>query len=97
MDNIELELLKQIVDLNKTPDGAYNIRKNGQGIERKITENVNIVTKEDKQGIDVFVKENTKFKFIGIFMLGMGIGEILIVAIVASIIVPMFDMYSLIA
>ena len=66
MDNIELELLKQIVDLNKTPDGAYNIRKNGQGIERKITENVNIVTKEDKQGIDVFVKENTKFEFIHI-------------------------------
>ncbi len=66
MNNIELELLKQIADINETPNGAYNIRKNGQGIERKITENVNIVTKEDKQGIDVFVKENTKCEFIHI-------------------------------
>ncbi len=66
MNNIDLELLKQIADINETPKGAYNIRKNGQGIERKITENVNIVTKEDKQGIDVFVKENTKYEFIHI-------------------------------
>ena len=66
MDNIELELLKQIADISETPNGAYNIRKNGQGVERKVTENVNIVTKEDKQGIDVFVKENTKFEFIHI-------------------------------
>ena len=66
MNSVELELLKQIADINETPNGAYNIRKNGQGIERKLTENVNIVTKEDKQGIDVFVKENTKFEFIHI-------------------------------
>ncbi|MBQ3146087.1 MAG: SufD family Fe-S cluster assembly protein [Clostridia bacterium] len=66
MDNIELELLKQIADINEAPNGAYNIRKNGQGIERKVTQNVNIVTKEDKQGIDVFVKENTKYEFIHI-------------------------------
>ena len=66
MNNIELELLKQIADINESPQGAYNIRKNGQGVERKVTENVNIVTKEDKQGIDVFVKENTKYEFIHI-------------------------------
>jgi len=66
MNSVELELLKQIADINETPNGAYNIRKNGQGVERKVTENVNIVTKEDKQGIDVFVKENTKYEFIHI-------------------------------
>ena len=66
MNNIELELLKQIADINEAPQGAYNIRKNGQGVERKVTENVNIVTKQDKQGIDVFVKENTKYEFIHI-------------------------------
>ena len=66
MDNVELELLKQIADLNETPQGAYNIRKNGQGIERQVTENVNIVTKADKSGIDIFVKENTKYEFIHI-------------------------------
>lgn len=66
MDNIDKELLKEIADMTDMPEGAYNIRKNGEGIERKITENVNIVTKEDKSGIDVIVKENTKNEFIHI-------------------------------
>lgn len=66
MDNIDKELLKKISDLEGTPKGAYNIRKNGKGIERQITENINIVTKTDKQGIDIFVKENTKFEFVHI-------------------------------
>ena len=46
--------------------GAYNIRKNGQGIERKTTENVNIITKKDKPGINIYVKDNTKFEYIHI-------------------------------
>ena len=65
MDKIEEALLTKIAD-SSTFEGAYNIRKNGQGIERKITENVNIVTKQDKSGIDIYVKENTKFEFIHI-------------------------------
>lgn len=66
MDNIDLELLKQIADISKTPNGAYNIRKNGQGIERQVTENINIVTKKDVSGIDIYVKENTKNEFVHI-------------------------------
>ena len=66
MDNVDIELLKEVADINGTPKGAYNIRKNGKGIERQITENINIVTKEDKSGIDIFVKENTKFEFVHI-------------------------------
>lgn len=66
MDNIDIELLKQISDINEKITGAYNIRKNGKGIERNITDNVNIVTKKDVSGIDIFVKENTKFEFIHI-------------------------------
>ncbi|MDO5555859.1 MAG: SufD family Fe-S cluster assembly protein [Clostridia bacterium] len=66
MDKVDLELLKQIADIQATPKGAYNIRKNGQGIERQVTENVNIITKQDKSGIDIHVKENTKFEFIHI-------------------------------
>ncbi len=66
MNNIDLELLKQITDITKTPEGAYNIRKNGEGIERQITENINIVSKTDKSGIDIFVKENTKNEFVHI-------------------------------
>ncbi len=67
MDNIDEELLKEISnELGEIRNGAYNIRKNGEGIERKITENINIVTKKDKSGIDIIVKENTKFEFVHI-------------------------------
>ena len=47
-------------NLHKIPQGAYNIRKNGQGIERNTTANIDIVTKKDKPGIDVIVKPGTK-------------------------------------
>ena len=60
MNNIEKNLLKEIADIEKTPMGAYNIRENGKGVERNVTENINILTKTDKQGIDIIIKENTK-------------------------------------
>lgn len=66
MDKMDEALLNEISNLDNLKNGAYNIRKNGQGIERKVTENVNIITKEDKSGIDIMVKENTKFEFIHI-------------------------------
>ena len=67
MNNIEQNLLKEITGVeNGEFSGAYNIRKNGQGIERKVSENTNIVTKEDVSGIDIYVKENTKFEYIHI-------------------------------
>jgi len=65
-DVVDNELLKKITDIDGELEGAYNIRKNGKGIERKVTENVNIVTKEDKSGIDIYVKENTKYESIHI-------------------------------
>ena len=67
MDKIDSELLKEIAGLEGSNfEGAYNIRKNGKGIERKVTENINIVTKQDVSGIDIHVKENTKFEFVHI-------------------------------
>ena len=60
MDNIEKNLLKEVADIEKTPMGAYNIRENGKGVERNVTENIDIITKTDKQGIDIIIKENTK-------------------------------------
>ena len=62
----EKELLKKITDKEEFTDGAYNIRKNGEGFVRKTTENVDIVSKKDKPGIDIIVKENTKNEFIHI-------------------------------
>ncbi len=66
INELDKELLKEVSNLENMPNGAYNIRKNGKGIERKVTENVNIITKTDKSGIDIYVKENTKFEFIHI-------------------------------
>ena len=60
MNNTELELLKIIADMDGTPDGAFNIRSNGGLAERKVTENIDIVTKTDKSGIDIIIKPNTK-------------------------------------
>ena len=66
IDAVDKSLLKEISDMDGTPTGAYNIRKNGKGVERQVTENINIVTKTDKPGIDIFVKENTKNEFVHI-------------------------------
>lgn len=66
INSVDKNLLNEVSNLDNMGKGAYNIRKNGEGIERKVTENVNIVTKTDKPGIDIYVKENTKFEFIHI-------------------------------
>lgn len=61
MDAIEKDLLMQIADLHGVPEGAYNLRENGQTQSRNTTANIDIVTKTDgKQGIDIFVKAGTK-------------------------------------
>lgn len=60
MNKIDKSLLNIISGINGKITGAYNIRKDGAGIDRKVTDNVNIVTKKDKPGIDIIVKENSK-------------------------------------
>lgn len=54
------KLLKTIADMDETPQGAYNIRVNGKGVERQSTDNVDIVSKADVDGIDIIVKPNVK-------------------------------------
>ena len=60
MATIDSRLLKEIADLEATPKGAYNIRKNGALDSRASTANIEIVSKEDKPGIDIFIKAGTK-------------------------------------
>lgn len=66
LNNVDEGVLGEITKLDELKKGAFNIRKNGKGIERAVTENVNIVTKTDKPGIDIYVKENTKFDIVHI-------------------------------
>lgn len=60
MNSIEKHILKEIANIETVPFGAYNIRENGKGISRNTTENIDIITKKDKPGIDIIIKENTK-------------------------------------
>lgn len=54
-------LLKTIADITgEEVEGAFNLRSNGCGVERRSSENIIITPKEDKPGIDITVKPNTK-------------------------------------
>ncbi len=56
---VDIDLLREIADLEGTPKGAYNIRKNGKLDSRASTANIEIVSKEDKSGIDIHIKDGT--------------------------------------
>ncbi len=60
LNAVDKKLLEEVAGLHEIPQGAYNIRKNGEGISRNTTANINIVTKKDKPGIDVIIKPGTK-------------------------------------
>jgi Fe-S cluster assembly scaffold protein SufB len=60
MTKIDTALLREIADLEGTPQGAYNIRKNGLLDSRVSTANIEITTKTDKPGIDIRIRPGTK-------------------------------------
>ncbi len=60
LDEIQKRLLKEVADLHKVPEGAYNIRSNGQSVGRSSTENIEIIPREDGQGLTVKIKPGTK-------------------------------------
>lgn len=60
VDEIQMQLLEQVAGLHEMPEGAYNIRANGESAGRNTTANIDIVTKEDKAGIDIYIKPGTK-------------------------------------
>ncbi len=59
--DIDSKLLKTIAGMDTlTPNGAFNIRKNGTSIGRQSSENIEITTKKDKPGIDIKIAPYTK-------------------------------------
>ncbi len=60
MDAIQKSLLEQVAGLHEIPEGAYNIRANGQKAGRNTTANIDIVTKTDKDGIDIHIRPGTR-------------------------------------
>ena len=57
---IDADLLKTLTDVHGIPAGAYNIRKDGELLSRSNSANIEIATKTDNPGIDIFIKEGTK-------------------------------------
>ncbi len=60
MDAIQKTLLEQVAGIHEVPEGAYSLRVNGQLYGKNDSENITIVKKEDKPGIDIYIKPNTK-------------------------------------
>ncbi len=60
LNDIQQDLLNLVADITAAPEGAYNIRSDSAGAGRHSTENIQIVDKADKPGIDIIVKPNTK-------------------------------------
>ena len=60
MDAIQKNLLAQVAQLHEVPEGAYNIRANGKSAARNTTAHIDIVSKADKDGIDIIIKPGTK-------------------------------------
>ncbi|MBQ6040655.1 MAG: SufD family Fe-S cluster assembly protein [Oscillospiraceae bacterium] len=59
MDAIQMQLLQEVAGLHEIPEGAYNLRANGQTAARQSTANIEITPKENGSGIDIRIKAGT--------------------------------------
>ncbi len=66
MDRTDEQLLETIADLHGIPEGSFNIRKNGKLLARNSDSDIEIVSKKDKDGIDIIVEPNVKNKSVHI-------------------------------
>ncbi|MBR0227770.1 MAG: SufD family Fe-S cluster assembly protein [Clostridia bacterium] len=60
MDTIQKRILEEVADLHEVPEGAYNIRANGQSAGRRSTANIEITSKPEGNGIDVRIRPGTR-------------------------------------
>ncbi len=59
IDEIQKRLLAEVAGLHEVPEGAYNIRANGEMAARNTTANIDIVSKENGNGIDIRIRPGT--------------------------------------
>ncbi len=60
IDAVQKRLFREVADLHGVPEGAYNLRANGESIGRNTTANIDIQSKTDVSGIDIRIKDGTK-------------------------------------
>ena len=66
MDAIQKRILEEVADLHAVPEGAYNIRANGQSAGRRSTANIEIKSKEHVSGIEVHIQPGTRHESVHI-------------------------------
>ena len=66
MNKVDEALLTELLGENLEKADAINIRKNGESIKRSVSPYIDIVSKKDKSGIDIFVKDDVKFGIVHI-------------------------------
>ncbi len=66
LDEIQKRLIEEIADLHEVPEGAYNIRSNSAAVGRASTANIEIVSKNGVDGIDIHIKPGTKHESVHI-------------------------------
>lgn len=60
LSDLQMQMLREVADLHKIPEGAYNIRSNSESAGRRSTENIEIISKTDVSGLDIKIKPGTK-------------------------------------
>ena len=60
LNDIQKSILQTVSDMVSIPDGAVNIRLDGQKEFRQNSEHIQIVSKTDKDGIDIRIAPFTK-------------------------------------
>ena len=66
MDAIQMQLLQEVAGLHEIPEGAYNIRANGEAAGRQSTANIEITSKENGSGIIIRIKPGTRHESVHI-------------------------------
>ncbi len=60
LNEVQKRILAQVADMATIPDGAVNIRSDGQKVFRHNSEHIVIESKTDKDGIDIRIAPGTK-------------------------------------
>ena len=60
LDELQLNLLREVAGLHEVPEGAYSLRVDGEMYGKNSSENIVIEKKTDKPGIDIYIKPGTK-------------------------------------
>ena len=62
MNKIDIELLEKVTDLHGVPQGSYSIRKNGEVVDKASSKEIEIRSKQNKNGVDIYVAAGVKNK-----------------------------------